>query len=341
MDDNGLQYIARAIGLQNPTPQQLAAGLRAKEMTHTPLPPLETLRGKDPLTDWALGMQDRALHPLQTAADYSQQFQNMTPLEQGMQLVGGGMAGATAWHGSPHLFDKFKSEAIGTGEGAQAYGHGLYLAQKKAVAEDYARKLSGDADLKSLEWGNLPQAREGSMADKLAQKFGYDGQNFRDEDGKFITEYAKEQGAVKHTVNKLDYHVFPDQSYIVDAGKGWDFGQRGEQQLYKTDIPDSHIDKMLDWDKPLSEQPYALKALKDAGYGRTDTPGITGAYFAPKTPEEGMALHAAGIPGIKYLDGSSRTAGEGTRNFVMFNPDDIKILERNGQPTGQQPWGKQ
>jgi hypothetical protein len=49
-------------------------------------------------------------------------------------------------------------------------------------------------------------------------------------------------------------------------------------------------------------------------------------------------LQQAGIPGVKYLDGSSRTAGEGTRNFVMFNPDDIRILERNGQPTGQQPW---
>jgi len=50
------------------------------------------------------------------------------------------------------------------------------------------------------------------------------------------------------------------------------------------------------------------------------------------------AMHQAGIPGIKYLDGSSRTDGEGTRNFVMFNPDDIRILERNGQPTGQVPW---
>jgi hypothetical protein len=141
MDDTGLSYIANSIGLSKPTPQQLADALRNKQMTHTPLPPLETLRGKDPLTDWALGMQDRALHPLQTAADYSQQFQKMTPLEQGMQLVGGGI-GATAWHGSPHLFDKFKNEAIGTGEGAQAYGHGLYLAENPDVAKTYQTTLT-------------------------------------------------------------------------------------------------------------------------------------------------------------------------------------------------------
>ena len=28
----------------------------------------------------------------------------------------------TAWHGSPHTFDKFSTEKIGRGEGAQAYG---------------------------------------------------------------------------------------------------------------------------------------------------------------------------------------------------------------------------
>ena len=42
-------------------------------------------------------------------------------------------------------------------------------------------------------------------------------------------------------------------------------------------------------------------------------------------------LNEIGIPGIKYLDRNSRTAGEGTRNFVVFNPDDVKIVSRNGE----------
>src|SRR5215471_5241978 len=33
--------------------------------------------------------------------------------------------GIKAFHGSPHDFDKFSMAKIGTGEGAQAYGHGL------------------------------------------------------------------------------------------------------------------------------------------------------------------------------------------------------------------------
>ena len=52
-----------------------------------------------------------------------------------------------AWHGSPHKFDKFSTEAIGTGEGAQVYGFGLYFAESKAVAEHYRKALANRADV--------------------------------------------------------------------------------------------------------------------------------------------------------------------------------------------------
>lgn len=45
--------------------------------------------------------------------------------------------GITAYHGSPHDFDKFSLDKIGTGEGAQAYGHGLYFADSEGVARSY------------------------------------------------------------------------------------------------------------------------------------------------------------------------------------------------------------
>lgn len=44
----------------------------------------------------------------------------------------------TVWHGSPHKFSKFDMSKIGTGEGAQAYGHGLYMAESPEVAKTYA-----------------------------------------------------------------------------------------------------------------------------------------------------------------------------------------------------------
>ena len=47
------------------------------------------------------------------------------------------------YHGSPHSFDKFTMDKIGTGEGVQAYGWGLYFTDKKSIAEWYADKLGG------------------------------------------------------------------------------------------------------------------------------------------------------------------------------------------------------
>jgi hypothetical protein len=47
-----------------------------------------------------------------------------------------------AFHGSPHEFEKFDSSKLGTGEGAQAYGHGLYFSDKQEVAEFYRKTIS-------------------------------------------------------------------------------------------------------------------------------------------------------------------------------------------------------
>lgn len=48
----------------------------------------------------------------------------------------------SAWHGSPHDFDKFDLGAIGTGEGNQAHGWGLYFAKDKKVSKLYKEVLS-------------------------------------------------------------------------------------------------------------------------------------------------------------------------------------------------------
>lgn len=48
----------------------------------------------------------------------------------------------SAWHGSPHDFDKFDLGAIGTGEGNQVHGWGLYFAKKKSVSRNYQKELA-------------------------------------------------------------------------------------------------------------------------------------------------------------------------------------------------------
>ena len=64
--------------------------------------------------------------------------------------------GITAYHGSPHDFERFDMSKIGTGEGAQAYGHGLYFAQNEDVARGYRDDLTnlGD-DLSRTQTSNM------------------------------------------------------------------------------------------------------------------------------------------------------------------------------------------
>lgn len=76
----------------------------------------------------------------------------------------------TAYHGSPYNFDNFSTENIGSGEGNQSFGWGLYFSNKKEVAEYYADKLSDEAkrnlytvditDGKFLQWDKAVPAKE-------------------------------------------------------------------------------------------------------------------------------------------------------------------------------------
>ena len=51
----------------------------------------------------------------------------------------------SAYHGTPHSFERFDLGAIGTGEGAQAHGWGLYFAADKKIADErYRKRLTND-----------------------------------------------------------------------------------------------------------------------------------------------------------------------------------------------------
>ena len=52
----------------------------------------------------------------------------------------------TAFHGSPHKFEKFDLGSVGTGTGIQAHGWGLYFAFSKNTAKRYRDRLKGSRD---------------------------------------------------------------------------------------------------------------------------------------------------------------------------------------------------
>ncbi len=74
-----------------------------------------------------------------------------------------------AWHGTPHSFKKFSLGKIGTGEGAQVYGWGLYFAGKKSIGEyyrDILSKIAGTKDGK-LYQVDIPEENQLLDHDKL------------------------------------------------------------------------------------------------------------------------------------------------------------------------------
>ena len=266
----------------------------------------------------------------------------------GLMSLAKGIPAAVAFHGSPYKFDKFDLSKIGTGEGAQTFGHGLYFAENPETAEFYKNTLSHYQKPRVSIDGNPVEPK--SIAEKYALGRVQDKLTRTNDVQKAIDETirdarnlrgANEPGYVAQEKAIADY---------LEKLKGQKIGKINPGALYKVDIKDEHVSKMLDWDKPLSKQPEnvqtALRPLLEkqkAELGeywpksvwRTidDMPGsdiYSGlAKSEGSNPENATQyLHSLGIPGIKYLDQFSREAGKGTFNYVVFDPSSLKSVER-------------
>jgi hypothetical protein len=225
--------------------------------------------------------------------------------------------GIEAYHGSPHKFDKFDLEKIGTGEGAQAYGHGLYFADTRDVAQRYRK-------IRDFEWkGSEPVDAEALSA--ASSQYDFDA------------AHSPEHFA-RH-LRFMSEHTDPD--FADDFLRAADHVERGNIQpkfdghLYRVNL-DVDPDDLLDLDLPLSEQSQKVKdVLQRENYGAATDETRDGHSFydalsgiAGDPAEASEDLRRAGIPGVRYLDGFSRAAGKGTRNYVMFDDKRINILER-------------
>ena len=267
-----------------------------------------------------------------------------------------------AWHGTPYRgIEKtgFKLNKIGTGEGAQAYGWGIYFASQRHVAEEYRRNLTRDT----------PQARYemlGKHKDMLDRQIRQGGSYLRyDEQGRVIAQGlalkdgADMKGVVIQPYSKWKLAKLKKQASELEAqmnelrpllGPG---GSIVGGQLYQTEVPEDK--DLLIWDSPWNKQPlkvrrsvvnflrqvsngpvhptqsdvsriHAADALKhriqnrkrsDALTGKDLYTAFRGIFGGPKAASE--ALHAAGVPGLRYLDGMSRAGGEGTYNYVIWD----------------------
>jgi len=144
--------------------------------------------------------------------------------------------GITAYHGSPHDFDRFSTARIGTGEGAQAYGHGLYFAENEGVARSYRNQLSA----RTAGGHELPEYLSGADPVRDREMFASTLQRMNDQLEKWrVNGYDKldyMQGAVED-VKRVKAAV---ESALADASS---IGSKG--RMYEVRI-NANPDQMLD-----------------------------------------------------------------------------------------------
>jgi len=271
---------------------------------------------------------------------------------------------SAAWHGTPHSFDKFSLDHLGSGEGAQAFGWGLYFAGDRKIAEWYKKTLSG------------PDAYQRAMRNYNSKNRQLSVNNWRS----FVNQHPKEAGDFVYDIEDYANGRLTEEELGNELSNVFYYADKGKDQYVSEDVanfilenvklqqkdskmpnPKDYEDskgklyevslkpdaeEFLNWDVPLSEQSEKVKTSLNEmremfGYGEDES--VTGkdlyrnimsdlmrGNFIPENEDPqktvSILLHDFGIPGIRYLDGTSRQSGEGSHNYVVFNDEAIEIV---------------
>lgn len=273
----------------------------------------------------------------------------------------------SAFHASPHKFDKFTLDHIGAGEGAQAYGWGLYFASNEAVGRWYQENLSRvtlddvpiiealDKKIGKETLGKVTLSNISGFVTDMLQK------NTGEKERKPLKTLAIEARSIADSYEKRGHPLGYVQAmrHVADVLEGKYGEVKRSARLYKVNLTPEQ-DEYLDWDKPLSEQSEKVKKainhiasvvsahpdFKDYdSFEHLALAALRGEHPRSKsyqpTGQEiyndladvlggsdqaaSIYLKSIGIPGIRYLEGASRTKGAGHHNFVIFDAELIQI----------------
>jgi hypothetical protein len=280
------------------------------------------------------------------------------PLNRAVDMAGDAVRKIIAYHGSPHNFDRFDASKIDTGEGVQAFGHGLYFAGNESTGQYYRDTLGGQKIVDYLDGNPLDRSEYAKYATGevaypsidteqgvLARLLSTPGFPIQGSSSLLDRQIKRIETPSRRHSNSLALRLMgtPWESASVDELKAArDIAANLESRtssvrspagvMYQVEIghPESSL---LDWDAPMSQQPLPVRrAFGDSGM---DLPGDGRRVYMDAVTRLGEGfdddatgflagkaaaeeLLSEGIPGIKYLDGMSRNLGAGSRNYVMF-----------------------
>ena len=185
-----------------------------------------------------------------------------------------------AWHGSPYKFIKFDLGAIGTGEGAQVHGWGLYFAQDRAIAEDLYKERLGNPTV-VIDGETYQKTDNGEWGGQAEDDTGvfYDSENLDGGISLALVYLEDSNGDKQKAIESLEKsdEDYKDEAieFLTDANDI----QSGTGFLYQVEIPDNDV--LLDEQKTFEEQPEKVQnALYDMASGGRE-------YFRYKATLEG------------------------------------------------------
>ena len=245
-----------------------------------------------------------------------------------------------AWHGTPYDFDAFNLSGIGSGEGNQVHGWGLYFAQDREVSEAY-KEILGDkgstVELNGEVW-TVNESGDWETTGKTA-KYG--------EAIGYALDALEEHGTKNAAISSLQKDLKEGRfrgTYIAEAQKAVNILQQGEAKghkggrLLEAEIPD--MDVLLDEQKPFNKQPEKVKNALSELISDTDEGQLSGRLFKNATGKSiykmlsnlygddkkaSLKLNEFGVKGITYK------GTQDERCYVVFDDKAIKIRNKYDQ----------
>lgn len=249
-----------------------------------------------------------------------------------------------AYHGSPYTFDNFDLGAIGTGEGNQAHGWGLYFAQDKKIAENYkdilgansGEVITGKTKYKINEDGDWYDENTGNIIDDINPLSMALTEVLETGNSNKAIEHLQE--FIKSKEGKTAQTVISQVKRAKEAIKLLkknEFAGHEQKTAFEVEIPEDN--ELIDEFKNINEQPKKVqtairKAWKEIGYKPSALQYMSGREFYKQLASElggekaaSEKLNSLGVKGITYdglVDGKC---------FVVFDDKAIQIINRYNQ----------
>ena len=236
-------------------------------------------------------------------------------------IVQPGVRFLRTYHGTGASFSEFDFDHIGEGEGSQAFGWGGYVTSSKKIGKNYATLMDNDP---SRAYYRIQH----SNGTRFAKKYPTLESFLHGDKQIAMNDKFTEQ-------EKIDY--YNEMKKLAEP----------YHNLYEVDIPDDNGSNYLDWDAPITDElidkvakalpslrSYDIKDFKkdrtfDNFYKTISMRSVKDDAAFNDDKAASKLLASLGYTGIKYKAGRNfGGAEEGDTNYVIFKPEDMKIVDR-------------